>query len=180
MVISTFFTENIVLMRIVYAILFFLMGFAIFLKLNRGSELKIAKCLWLLAFYAFSFGLYLLVLIFLQIKEPYLTEQVLFAMRSLSLGLIAVAFMMIFWLGIGFDPDKIKSMEHPEEKRGLENIFHRVMILQGKSMFHSASRQGTHFEFTFPYNKGSYLQTVFVEDPKYFDTDTLGQQKGVK
>jgi signal transduction histidine kinase len=497
MMISTFFAENIVLMRIIYTILFFLMGFAIFLKLNRGSELKIAKWLWLLALYAISFGLYILVLVFLQLKEPYLTEQALFALRSLSLGLIAFAFMMIFWLGIrlvleiypikalywgglamsvawtlaaiifllfskeglyialmdnlsryvfalpgmflsgyglmlhvkeverykvpalvknikglaytffigvflvgmianhpvlwparilngetffnavglpiiffrsihlvfmthfvvkivsvfelerehrleealkrqvlaeerdriarelhdgiiqsiygvglklqqfsilrekrvaeadkqmemakedldrviqdirayieelqldyyacvslkeamtqlvcefkenammavelsiegkqggvlnvlqanhilqvmrellsnaakhsrastvrikaifgereliihvsddgiGFDPDKVKSAEHPGEKRGLENIFHRVMILQGKSMFYSAPRQGTHFEFTFPYSKVSYLRTVFVEDPKYFEADVSGQQKGGK
>jgi signal transduction histidine kinase len=496
-VISAFFVENIVFLRIIYANLFFLTGFAILLKLNRGSELKIAKWLWLLAFYAFSFGLYLLVLIFLQLKEPTLTEQGLFALRSLSLGLIAFAFMMIFWLGIrlvleiyhikalywgglfisvawtlsaiifllfskeglyialmdnlsryvfalpgmflsgyglmlhvkeverykvpalvknikglaytffvgvflvgmianhpvlwparilngetffnavglpiilfrsihlafmtyfvikivsvfeverehrldealkrqvlaeerdriarelhdgiiqsiygvglklqqfsilrekriaeadkqmemakveldqviqdirayieelqldyfacvslkeamtqlvgefrenavmdvefsvqgkqggvlnvlqinhilqvmrellsnaakhsrasvvrikaifseqelvihvsddgiGFDPDKLKSTGHPGEKRGLENIFHRVMILQGKSMFHSAPRQGTHFEFTFPYSKVSYLQTVFVKDSKYFQADKLGQQKGGK
>lgn len=494
--ISAFFAENMVLMRVIYSILFFLMGFAIFLKLNRGSELKIAKWLWLLALYAFSFGLYILVLIVLQIKEPYLAEQTLFALRSLSLGLIAFAFMMVFWLGIrlvieihprfkalywgglimsatwtlsaiaflffskeglylalmdnlsryvfalpgmflsgyglmlhvreverykvpalvknikglaytffvgvflvgmianhpvlwparilngetffnavglpliffrsihlvfmtyfvikivnvfeverehrldealkrqvlaeerdrisrelhdgiiqsiygvglklqqfsilrekrmaeadkqmnmakeelnqvvqdirayieelqldyyacvslkeamtqlvaefrenavmdvefsvqgkqgdtlnvlqvnhllrvmrellsnaskhsrasvvrikaifneleliihvsddgiGFDPEKVKSTGCPGEKRGLENIFHRVMILQGKSMFHSAPHQGTHFEFTFPYSKASYLQTVFVKDPKYFEADTLEQQKG--
>ena len=495
--ISTFFAENLVLLRIIYTNLFFFMGFAIFMKLNRGSELKIAKWLWLLALYAISFGLYILVLIILQLREPYLAEQTLFALRSLSLGLIAFAFMMIFWLGIrlvleiypikalywgglsmsvawtlsaiifllfnkeglyialmdnlsryvfalpgmflsgyglmlhvkeverykvpalvknikglaymffvgvflvgmianqpvlwparilnvetffnavglpiiffrsihlvfmtyfvtkivsvfelerehrleealrrqvlaeerdriarelhdgiiqsiygvglklqqfsilrekkiaeadkqmemakkelnqiiqdirayieelqfdeykcvslkeamtqmvsefrenammdvefsvqgkqggvlnvlqvnhilqimrellsnaakhsraskvrikvifgeqelivhlsddgiGFEPDKVKNMEHPGGKRGLENIFHRVMILQGKSMFYSAPRQGTHFEFTFPYSKVSYLQSVFVEDPKYFEADVLGQQKGGK
>lgn len=73
--------------------------------------------------------------------------------------------------GIGFNPEMLKKKEHAGEHQGLENMFHRVMMLQGSIVFHSAPGQGTHFEIVLPYRKQSYLQSVYIEDAGYFTSD---------
>lgn len=71
--------------------------------------------------------------------------------------------------GVGFNPDTLNSFRQSGEKQGLENAFHRITMLQGIVVFHSAPGHGTRFEITFPYSKLNYLQTAFVQSPGYFE-----------
>ncbi|EEG78209.1 sensor histidine kinase [Dethiobacter alkaliphilus] len=97
--ISEFFAENMLLMRIIYMMLFFLYAFAIALKINRSSELKLAKSLWLLAVYGALFGITELITIILLIKESGLSAEWVQILSSGDLFLKAVAYQVIFWLG---------------------------------------------------------------------------------
>ncbi|MBS4031111.1 MAG: two-component sensor histidine kinase [Clostridiales bacterium] len=95
-----FFLSNMMIMLVIYTILFFLLGFAIVLKVNKNSQLKLAKSMWLLAGYGFAHGINELVIIVMRVKEAQLTPSMLFAMRSTELMFKAFSFMFIFWLGI--------------------------------------------------------------------------------
>ncbi|MDW7652389.1 MAG: sensor histidine kinase [Bacillota bacterium] len=70
--------------------------------------------------------------------------------------------------GVGFDPEKLDLVKHAAQRKGLENIFNRVTMLQGSIVFHSAPNQGTYFELKFPYSKLNYLRTAFIKDVDYF------------
>lgn len=98
--ISGFLVGNMLIMRVFHAILFFLYAFAISLKLNHKSELKLARSLWLLAVYGFAFGINEMISIVLLIKEGQLSPRILFVMWNLELILKAFAFMVMLWLGI--------------------------------------------------------------------------------
>jgi signal transduction histidine kinase len=98
--ISGFFRENILIVSVIYTLLFFLLGFAIALKLNRKSELKLARALWLLSGYGFALGIAQLLSIIMLVKESALSPHVLYVMVSSELALKAFAFMLLLWLGI--------------------------------------------------------------------------------
>jgi signal transduction histidine kinase len=79
--------------------------------------------------------------------------------------------------GLGFDPTHIDSGKSWGDKQGLENIFHRVSMLQGTVVFHSAPGQGTHFEITLPYSKVSYLQSVITQNADYFKEEVQSEEQ---
>jgi signal transduction histidine kinase len=98
--IGDFFRNNMLIMLVIYAILFFMMGQAVILKLNRRSRLKMAKSLWLLAGYGFSHGINELVVIVMRVKEASLSPETTRVLHNTELGFKALSFMFIFWLGI--------------------------------------------------------------------------------
>lgn len=69
------------------------------MKINRSSELKLAKSLWLLAVYGALFGITELITIILLIKESGLSAEWVQILSSGDLFLKAVAYQVIFWLG---------------------------------------------------------------------------------
>jgi signal transduction histidine kinase len=97
---NDFFNNNMIIMRVLYTVLFFLYAFAIVLKQNRRSELKLARSFWLLAVYGFSFGINELITIILMVKEETMSPDVQGALRQADMLLRVFAFMVIFWLGI--------------------------------------------------------------------------------
>lgn len=101
--ISDFFAENMLLLRVIYMMLFFLYAFAIVLKINHRSELKLAKSLWLLAVYGFLFGITELITIFIIVKE--FPADWVHALGNIELLIKAIAYQVIFWLGIRFIAD---------------------------------------------------------------------------
>ncbi|MBS4023111.1 MAG: sensor histidine kinase [Dethiobacter sp.] len=97
---SDFYRDNRLIMLVIYSIMFFLMAFAILLKCNRKSGLKMARSLWLLAGYGITHGLNEIVVIAVHVKESQMSDSVLFALHTLELALKALSFIFIFWLGI--------------------------------------------------------------------------------
>ena len=79
--------------------------------------------------------------------------------------------------GLGFDPAQVDSGKSWGDKQGLENIFHRVSMLQGTVVFHSSPGQGTHFEITLPYSKVSYLQSVITQNANYFKEEVQSEEQ---
>lgn len=75
--------------------------------------------------------------------------------------------------GVGFNPNERKLSQHAGKAKGLNNIFHRINMLQGAVVFHTAPGQGTHYEITFPYSKLNYLQSAYIEDDQYFVPETI-------
>jgi signal transduction histidine kinase len=98
--ITDFFNDNMVIIRVIYAMLFFLYSFAIVIKINRRSELKLAKSFWLLSVYGFSFGLNELFTIYILVNTGVITSDVVYYFWNIDLFVRAFAFMVIFWLGI--------------------------------------------------------------------------------
>lgn len=95
-----FFVENMLILRIIYVILFFLLGFTIILKINFKSELQLAKSLWLLAGYAFAQGVYEFLEIVVLVKGDEIGDTVMFDLITTELGLKALSYLFIVWLGI--------------------------------------------------------------------------------
>ena len=91
---STFFKENVLIFSVIYTLLFFILGFAIALKLNRKSELKLARALWLLSGYGFALGIAELMSIMMQVKVSTLTPQMIYVLESSELAIKAFAFML--------------------------------------------------------------------------------------
>lgn len=110
--IAAFFRDNMLVMLVLYAILFFLMGFAIVLKWNRRSELKLAKSLWLLAGYGFAHGANEIVKIVKRLNEAQLSELMFPAILSTELVFKAVSFMFVFWLGLSLVSEHFKRFRN--------------------------------------------------------------------
>ena len=110
--INTFFENNILIMRVLYALLFFLYAFAIVLKQNRRSELKLARSFWLLSFYGFFLGINELITIVVFARGAEFSQETLQLLRITELFLRSFAFMVMLWLGIRLVSDIYPRMRY--------------------------------------------------------------------
>jgi signal transduction histidine kinase len=106
-----FFLDNILIMWVIYAILFFVMGSAIILRRNKKSELRLAGSLWLLAGYALTHGVNELIIIVIKVKDAQLSPAAMNSLQVAELGFKAVSFMFILWLGIFLISDYFQRFE---------------------------------------------------------------------
>lgn len=97
---NKFFIENMMMLRVIYAILFFLLSLAVKLKVYRKSELRLAKYLWLLAGYSLAQGFNELLDILLRFKGDQFSAQMIYSVQTAQLLLKVSSYFFIFWLSI--------------------------------------------------------------------------------
>ena len=97
---NQFFIENMMIMRVIYAILFFLLSLAAKLKVCKKSELRLAKSLWLLAGYGFVQGFNELFDILLRFKGNQFTAEMTYSVQTVQLLLRVSSYFFILWLSI--------------------------------------------------------------------------------
>ncbi|EEG78214.1 sensor histidine kinase [Dethiobacter alkaliphilus] len=95
-----FFIENKIIILVIYTILFFLMALAIILKVNKKSELALARSLWLLAGFALTHGINEFIIFVHNVKAAELTTSVENVLLMVELAFKATSFMFVLWLGI--------------------------------------------------------------------------------
>lgn len=91
-----FFSTNLSVVYFIYGLVFFLMGFAIFLQKRRMSKIPLAKHLWLLAWFGIIHGLSEWGFVFIPIQDEKLYESSIILLRFI----IALSFFFLLQFGM--------------------------------------------------------------------------------
>lgn len=96
---TLFFDQNRILVYFVYPLIFFLMGFGIFLKNTGHSHFHLAKSLKFLGLFGILHGLADWGNIFIPIQKAFLSSRTLYVLDSLKIGINAISFFSLFYFG---------------------------------------------------------------------------------
>lgn len=97
---SEFFKTNIIVVHFVYPLIFFLMGFGIFLKNTFDSQFYLSKSLQYLALFGIIHGISDWGKVFIPIQKAYLANNYIFVLESLRLIVNAISFYFLFYFGM--------------------------------------------------------------------------------
>jgi hypothetical protein len=100
------------LIYFLYGSSFLFLSVGILIKDMKGSNLKLADSLWLLALFGLTHGLHELVELYPLIEGDHLTLLQIFHARLLSLVLLVVSFFFLLQFGLSF-------AQHPGSRRWL-------------------------------------------------------------
>lgn len=95
-----FFETNRVILKFIYPLIFFLMGFGILLKNTRHSRFRLAKSLNYLALFGILHGVSDWGGIFIPIQRSYLNASRIFVLQSIKIALTAMSFYFFFYFGL--------------------------------------------------------------------------------
>jgi len=83
-----------------YGSAFLFLSFSIFIRDMKGSDLKLADCLWLLGLFGLTHGLHELLAMYPLIEGPHLSMQALFNAKLVSLVVLVLSFLFLFQFGL--------------------------------------------------------------------------------
>lgn len=95
-----FFETNKIILKFIYPLIFFLMGFGILLKNTRHSRFRLAKSLTYLALFGILHGVSDWGGIFIPIQRSYLNASNIFVLQSIKIALTAISFYFFFYFGL--------------------------------------------------------------------------------
>jgi signal transduction histidine kinase len=107
-----FFTANIIIVYFVYGLVFFLMGFAIALKNDKPSLLRISQSFNYLAAFGIIHGLSEWGHVFIPLMESYSSELTLAALYFIEISLIGFSFVFLLYFGLKLFVDTLSLSRH--------------------------------------------------------------------
>lgn len=96
---SRFFETNQVVLSFIYPLIFFLMGFGIYLKNRVHSRFYLAKSLHYLALFGILHGIADWGKIFIPVQKTYLNDSIIFVLESFQTAINALSFFFLFYFG---------------------------------------------------------------------------------
>ena len=99
-----FFRTNEIVILFGYGLVFFVMGFSIYLEARRPSQLRLARHLPLLGLFGMINGVAAWGQVFIPIQRTYLPEAIVAGLEGLMAILLALSFAFLFSFGAGSWP----------------------------------------------------------------------------
>lgn len=91
---------SICLLYFFYGLAFFFLGVSIAVKDMRGSELKLARCLWLLAGFGFIHGAHEWLQLYLFLQGQHISETEIFYIKIITVSAVMLSFFLLLTFGI--------------------------------------------------------------------------------
>lgn len=107
-----FFTANIIIVYFIYGLVFFLMGFAIAIKNDKPSLLRISQSFNYLAAFGIIHGISEWGHVFIPIMESYSSEPTIAALYFIEISLIGFSFVFLLYFGLKLFVDTLSLSRH--------------------------------------------------------------------
>jgi signal transduction histidine kinase len=83
-----------------YGLAFFFLGLAIAIKEIKGSELKLAECIWLLAGFGFTHGAHEWLELYLLLQGQYISVSEMFWVKLITVFTVVLSFFFLLQFGL--------------------------------------------------------------------------------